>query len=61
MEKVWVDEECIGCGACVELCPDVFEMEGDIACIAEGADLSLDDEITEAAEECPVEAIHYQE
>jgi ferredoxin len=61
MKKVWVDEECIACGACVELCPDVFELEGEIAGIVEGADLSLDDEIIEAAEECPVDAIHYQE
>lgn len=60
MKKVWVDEECIACGACVELCPDVFELEGDVAVVAEGADLSLDDEIVEAAEECPVEAIHYR-
>ena len=27
-----VDEEtCIGCGRCVEICPDVFELEGEIA------------------------------
>ncbi|MDF1555363.1 MAG: ferredoxin [Deferrisomatales bacterium] len=61
MKKVWIDEECIACGACVDLCPDVFELDGDLATLVEGADLSLDDEIVEAAEECPVEAIHYEE
>ncbi|HSH68750.1 MAG TPA: ferredoxin [Deferrisomatales bacterium] len=61
MKKVWIDEECIACGACVDLCPDVFELDGDLATLVEDADLSLDDEIIEAAEECPVEAIHYEE
>lgn len=61
MKKVWVDDECIACGACVELCPEVFELEGDIAEVKEDADLSLDEEIEEAAEECPVDAIHYEE
>ena len=60
MTKVWVDDECIACGTCVDLCPDVFEMEGEIAEVKKGADLSLDDAITEAAEACPVEAIHYE-
>lgn len=60
MKKVWVDENCIACGACVDICPDVFELEGDIASVKAGADLSDDSTITEAAEACPVEAIHYE-
>ena len=61
MKKVWVDDECIACGVCVEICPDVFELEGDVASIVDDADLSINDEIIEAAEGCPVEAIHYEE
>ncbi len=61
MKKVWVDDECIACGTCVDLCPEVFEMEGDLAVVLAAADLSLDDKIVEAAEACPVEAIHYEE
>lgn len=61
MKKVWIDDDCIACGACVDLCPEVFELEGDIAEVREDADLSLDDQIIEAAEECPVEVIHYEE
>jgi len=61
MKKVWVDDECIACGTCVDLCPEVFEMEGDLAVVLSSADLSLDDKIVEAAEACPVEAIHYEE
>jgi ferredoxin len=58
--KVWIDENCIACGTCVELCPEVFELEGEMASLRSGADLSLDDKIIEAAEACPVEAIHYE-
>ena len=61
MKKVWVDDECIACGACVDICPEVFQLEGEIAEVKEGADLSLDGRIVEAAEACPVEAIHYEE
>jgi ferredoxin len=29
-----VDEEaCAGCGRCVEICPDIFELKGEIAII----------------------------
>ncbi len=59
MKKVTVDENCVGCGSCVEICPEVFELAEDVAVVKTGADLSLDEKITEAAEACPVEAIHY--
>ena len=27
-KKVYIDEEeCIGCGSCVEICPEVFQMK----------------------------------
>jgi ferredoxin len=60
MKKVWVDDECIACGTCVDMMPEVFELEGEIATVIEGADLSQDDKIVETAESCPVEAIHYE-
>ena len=60
MKAVSVDDTCIACGTCVEICPEVFELEGDIASVKSGADLSLDEKISEAAEECPVDAIHYE-
>ncbi|MBE0556788.1 MAG: ferredoxin [Proteobacteria bacterium] len=60
MKAVSVDDTCIACGTCMETCPDEFELEGDIASVKNGADLSLDEEIIEAAEACPVDAIHYE-
>lgn len=60
MKKIWIDDSCISCGLCAETCPEVFELGDDIALVIEGADLTLDDKIIEAAEACPVEAIHYE-
>jgi ferredoxin len=61
-KKVTIDESCIACGACVEICPDVFDLEdeGDIAFVKEEANFYLDEEIMEAADACPAVAIHYE-
>jgi len=61
MKKVLIDDTCMGCGTCVEICPEVFELEGELATIKQGADMSLDKKIIEATEACPVEAIHYEQ
>ena len=54
-----VDEDlCTGCGLCVDTCPDVFELPGDVAQVK--VDVVPDDAeecAREAAENCPVEAI----
>ncbi len=51
---------CTGCELCVETCPDVFEMDDDLATVAnpEGAS---EDEIQEAIDSCPVEAITWED
>ena len=50
---VKVTEECIGCGACVSVCPEGFEMKGGKA-IVKNAKAKC---IKEAKENCPVDAI----
>jgi len=60
--KVTVDEDtCIGCGLCAETCPEVFELKDDKA-VAKMEEVPEDlvDSCKEAAEECPVEAIHVE-
>jgi len=57
----YVDPDlCTGCELCVETVPDVFQMEGDVASVAnpEGAG---EDEIQLAIDNCPVEAISWQD
>jgi ferredoxin len=61
--KVIIDEEeCIACGTCVELCPDVFQMneekEKAEVILAEGGPKEC---IEEAIDSCPVSCIHWEE
>ena len=55
-------EECIGCESCVELCPEVFEMDesGEKAVVIPADNYDADC-IEEAIETCPVECIHWEE
>ncbi len=57
--KARVDKETWGGDeTCVEICPEVFEMEGDVA-VAKMEDVpkDLEEKVKEAATSCPVEAI----
>ncbi len=61
--RVDLDEElCIGCEACVDTCPEVFEMEDDKAHVkVERVPEEAVESCREAAENCPVEAIQIEE
>lgn len=56
--KIVIDEEeCLGCESCVEICPDVFEMNDDEkAVVKDGADADADC-VDEAIASCPGECI----
>jgi ferredoxin len=58
-----VDEEtCTGCGLCVDICPEVFEMDGDVARVMVSMVPDDQEDCTdEAADSCPVEAIDVDE
>ena len=59
--KVWVEEGCTSCGLCEGTAPEVFEID-DVSEVIEGATFSeFEDEIKEAAEDCPVEVIKFEE
>ena len=61
--KAIVDEEaCVGCGLCVDTCPTVFSMDGDVAkvIVDEVAADALED-CKEAVDCCPVDAIKLEE
>ena len=58
---VWVDrDECISCGLCVSLAPEVFRFEDDksVAYNPSGAPEEL---IQQCIDGCPVSAISWQE
>jgi ferredoxin len=60
--KVRVDEElCVGDETCVEICPEIFEMDGDVAVTKmEVVPEELENACREAAESCPVNAILFE-
>lgn len=56
--KVRVEDTCTACGLCVDACPEVFEMEGDMAqVIVDEVPPEYEDAVQQAVDECPVEAI----
>ena len=56
-------DTCIGCGLCVDVCPQVFSMEQDGKAVAKDMSVPLDIEAScrDAAQQCPVEAIEITE
>jgi ferredoxin len=61
IKKVWIEDGCIACNLSETICPDVFEVE-EQARVKEGVDFSLyEEEIREAAEQCPVQVIKFSE
>lgn len=61
--KAVVDQEtCTGCGLCPDICPEVFELNDDIASVTvDTVPPEAEDTCREAAESCPVEAISIEE
>lgn len=61
MKKVYIDEdECIGCGSCEDICPEVFKLDSDSekakVIKQEGGPENL---IEEAINTCPVSCISW--
>lgn len=62
--KATIDDNCIACGLCPNICPEVFEMPDDAEiAIVKVDEVPAEAEATcrEAAEKCPAEAIHIQD
>ncbi len=61
-KQVYIDaDECIGCGACVDSCSDVFSMTEDNVAEVTNAEGASEEEIQDAIDSCPVECIHWEE
>jgi ferredoxin len=61
IDNVWITEGCTACGLCEDICPQVFKLK-DVATVIEGENYSdYTEKIIEAAENCPVEVIKYNE
>jgi ferredoxin len=64
--KVWVEtDNCTSCEACLAACPEVFEMNNDVAAVKKEAGtpefLKANSQgIIQAAQDCPCESIKYE-
>lgn len=57
--KVWIEEGCIACGSCEQICPEVFRVT-DQSRVQEGVNFAdYEAQIIEAAECCPAEVIKH--
>jgi len=64
--KVWLDESnssCINCGMCESYAPDIFRVVDKMEVLDDASDHfeTCDEEIREAAKDCPVSTIAYAE
>lgn len=58
----YVNDDCIGCGACVAICGEVFDLDDEwMAFAIEWKDSSNAEWIDDAIGACPVNAIHYKD
>lgn len=55
--KYEVTEQCIGCGLCVEICPEVFSMTDAGVAMAQDQEVPESSTAEEAKNSCPVGAI----
>lgn len=57
--KFKVNENCIGCGLCAGICPEVFDMTdaGVAAAVDQEIDAEFENTAQEAMDGCPVQAI----
>jgi ferredoxin len=62
MKAIIDADECTGCELCTTTCPEIFDMEDDVA-VVKGDSVSgeLEETCRQAAEECPVECINIED
>jgi len=53
-------EKCVGCGSCAALCSNVFIMDNDGKAKVIDCNGSSEDEIQQAIDSCPVQAIDWE-
>lgn len=58
MKELNINENCIGCGACTAIAPDYFELNDEgYACAKVDEVEENNEDVLEAAEGCPTDAI----
>ncbi len=62
MKAIVNQDEFTGCELCVQTCPEVFEMQDDLAVVkVDTVPADAEETCRQAVEECPVECISLEE
>jgi ferredoxin len=63
MSKIPVvnQDECISCGLCAEICPEVFRLNDKDLSEVYNPTGAPEEKIQEAIDSCPVQCIHWEE
>ena len=58
MKTTAIEDVCVGCETCAQICPEVFEIrDGKAVVKADPVPKEVEDKVKQDASECPVEAI----
>ena len=59
---LWIDRPaCTGCNVCVEMCPEVFELDEDAVAIISNSRGDTEEAIGDAIDACPESCIHWRD
>ena len=59
--QVRVNDDCIGCGMCINVCPEVFDFNKDGLSTVIGDANAYPSKVEESAEVCPTNAIEIED
>jgi len=59
-KKIKVNDNCIGCWACIAICEDVFDFDEDLWKAVVKEDIKECNCVDDAISACPVDAINYE-
>ncbi len=63
VRRIWIEEGCISCNLCEDLCPEIFHVPLGEVCVVKGDALTqatapkVAEQLEEARTQCPVEVI----
>ena len=59
IKSVWIEEDCIACGTCEGICPEVFQVTDRSRVIVGLNFIDFEEGIIEAVDSCPVSVIKF--
>jgi ferredoxin len=62
LRSVWIERaSCTGCNVCVEMCPEVFELDEEAVAMAHPERADGEAELEDCMDACPEGCIHWRD